>query len=147
MGSLRIAEVHRHLLTLAAALSQAASQLGSRADEFDRRVTVLDQRLNNAIGGNSINHLGGSSGNGTGHLGGPTSGAYSEARPETPSRYNFRRSGLDASPTPSFVLSYPNLGIPGQEMPAQGLGPLSSPHDAQSGFTFELIDAPSLTTK
>ena len=48
VGALRIDEVHRHLQTRDATLSQAASQLGSRSDEFDRRITGIDQRLNHA---------------------------------------------------------------------------------------------------
>ena len=133
VGALQIEEVHRHLMILDATLSQAASQLGSRSDEFDRRIAVIDQRLNHANGGNGTNHHGTSTDHSRGHLDGPTGGAYSEARHEAPSRYNFPRPGLDASPTPSFVQYYPNLGVPRQDMPAQGSGLQSSPQDAQSG--------------
>ena len=63
-----------------------------------------------------------------------------------PGPYNFPRPGQDTSPTPSFAQTYPNLGMPRQDMPPTEPNFQRTPYDAQSNFQVR-IDDPSLTTK
>ena len=148
VASLRIDEVHRHLLNLDSTLSQTAAQLGSRSDEFDRRIAGIDQRLNLLGGPTGTTHLGPNGvtqriDTNNGLLGGPTGATHSEP----PSQYNFPRPGADASPTPSFTQTYPNLGGPRQDSPLLGQNYQQTPPDVQSNFQTRIDRRPIFDDK